>query len=1096
MRGVVRVLLAVGLLGALALAWRGQWVLQFLAARTGGWLLLAGSVALFGIWLAQVRWGDGPTPPSDGTPAGWRAWLAPAALCGLGVLFRVVHFSSVPGGMNHDAAFNGMYALHVLQGGPYTPYISAAWGRETLFMYVCTPLVAWLGNVPEPIQLAATLVGIATLPIFYVFARALCGRRVALIALAFLAVSGWHVVFSRVGWRMIMVAPFELLALLGLWRALQRGAWRDWWLAGAGSALAIYTYDAGRVVLPMVGVLLAVFALADRRRLPARLLGGGVVLVTFLIVGAPMLWYAATHFEQFKARATHLAEEHAAEHAGIVPSAATALGMFNYRGNGNDFFINEPLLEPLSGVVFVFGALVLVTRIAGATRLVRRAARASEPPADAVPERGAGVFILLGFILTLLPGVLSVPNGNRCIGALPFVYVIIGLGADALATALAGQLPTGTARRVGVPAVIAVLVALAGGETYREFLGSQRRPIEGFSPEGTAGGEYLRRFDDRYTRYVIAENWPEYTLDYLSYNGGGTPFEPHYMLGHRLEEIEGRINRYGRKGLVFVTDLKPSGRQALERLQRLFAEHRIEPVTASRLGGEQVATALIVEPQTGGRSALWANTTRALAFGGDEPAAAVRCFDPIGDANGVSLHFQLMRPRLDGDAAGGELRVLGECPPKRAPLMTVGFGASALEVHADQVAAAANGAPLEAGRWYEVDAALHPNGTVEVSVDGQPLAAPKPLVVKGARPARIAGIELRAPADGQTFIDDVAVVPGIAPHGDTRWEAARRRESSQVFGEDFEATPYGLLAAGGDWQSIAGPVATLASPAAAASHAAAPPVDAANAFDGGRGSGPGQFNEPVGIAIDPAGNLFVADKNNHRIEKFARDGTFLQTWGQHGEQDGQFQEPHDVAADGEFVYVADTWNQRVQVFDRDGAHVFNITGEPSLSSPRGVFVKDKLIYIAEAGAGQVSVYDRAGKLQRTIGTKGGDAPGHLIEPVDVAVEPHGDVWVVNSGNNRLEHFAPDGTPRGAIAVPDWTGPRLKEVALAIDADGTLYLSDWDRAALRRFRPDGTELTPLGSEIRQPAGVALQHDRALVVARGDDVVRVLPLQDGR
>jgi len=127
-----------------------------------------------------------------------------------------------------------------------------------------------------------------------------------------------------------------------------------------------------------------------------------------------------------------------------------------------------------------------------------------------------------------------------------------------------------------------------------------------------------------------------------------------------------------------------------------------------------------------------------------------------------------------------------------------------------------------------------------------------------------------------------------------------------------------------------------------------------------------------------------------------------------------------------------------------------------------------------------------------MGVMGGDGPGHLVEPVDVAVDANGDVWVVNSGNNRVEHFGTDGTPRGSFPVPGWTGTGLKEVSLAVDGDGTLYLTDWDRGGVRRFRPDGSELPTLGAGIRQPSGIAVEHNRVLVVARGEDIVRVLPL----
>jgi len=113
--------------------------------------------------------------------------------------------------------------------------------------------------------------------------------------------------------------------------------------------------------------------------------------------------------------------------------------------------------------------------------------------------------------------------------------------------------------------------------------------------------------------------------------------------------------------------------------------------------------------------------------------------------------------------------------------------------------------------------------------------------------------------------------------------------------------------------------------------------------EGTAGNGPYTFDRPTGVAIAPNGDIFVADghapnkSNSARVVKYSPNGTFIKEWGHIGSEPGNFREPHDIFVGGSrgYVYVADRQNNRVQVFDQDGRF---IAAWKQFGQPSSVFV--------------------------------------------------------------------------------------------------------------------------------------------------------------
>ena len=168
------------------------------------------------------------------------------------------------------------------------------------------------------------------------------------------------------------------------------------------------------------------------------------------------------------------------------------------------------------------------------------------------------------------------------------------------------------------------------------------------------------------------------------------------------------------------------------------------------------------------------------------------------------------------------------------------------------------------------------------------------------------------------------------------------------------------------------------------------------------------FHRCTHTALSPRGDIYVSDGyGNSRVHKYSPDGKLIMSWGEPGTDPGQFNIAHNICCDDDgWVYVADRENHRVQVFDGNGKFE---TQWHDMHRPCGLCMsagKDPLFYIGELGPGmpvnfnvpnigpRVSIMDNKGGLISRLGvTPGGQEPDRFIAPHGLAVDQHGDIYV-------------------------------------------------------------------------------------------------------
>lgn len=275
---------------------------------------------------------------------------------------------------------------------------------------------------------------------------------------------------------------------------------------------------------------------------------------------------------------------------------------------------------------------------------------------------------------------------------------------------------------------------------------------------------------------------------------------------------------------------------------------------------------------------------------------------------------------------------------------------------------------------------------------------------------------------------------------------------------------------------------------------------------GGPGSEPGQFREPIGIAIS-SDEVFVSDAGNHRIQVFDRSGALLRQIGPEIAPGDSLIRPMHIDVRGDALYVPDYLMDRVYRFTRDGApaDVFGTAGSGpgQFDAPGGVAVDaEGRLYAADFYNHRVHLLRPDGSSVRHWGVtdSSGAEAGRFTYPTDVALVPAGGFVVADAYNHRIQRF--DAQGELAWVRPDdqnWAdsseGRFNVATAVTTGPEGHIFVADYFNHRIQEFTPDGQLVQVFGEkgsgpgQFERPVDLAFDEEGTLyVVDFGNDRVQ--------
>ncbi|MEI7541894.1 MAG: PA14 domain-containing protein [bacterium] len=301
------------------------------------------------------------------------------------IFFRLFLIDQLPSGCFRDEGQNGNEAINIMNGvqleGTKLPvYIARDTENAAMYMYYIAAFFKFFGIGVMQIRAVSIVIGLLCVPAFYFLVRYLMGPKMAIVGGFLIAVTSWHVNFSRIGFLGIATVFFAILCFYFAWKTYVKRRPFDFIMLGILTALALYTYIAGRLIPVALVIFCGYIFIVEMKFYVKNYKNIILGLAAFLIVISPMLNYVIRNPQKFMSRTATVSifnqdmltviggrymekdkstgnMKNKSWEKLYLESFANTMLMFNYLGDANvrHNVANEPMLDFVTGIFMLLG---------------------------------------------------------------------------------------------------------------------------------------------------------------------------------------------------------------------------------------------------------------------------------------------------------------------------------------------------------------------------------------------------------------------------------------------------------------------------------------------------------------------------------------------------------------------------------------------------------------------------------------------------------------------------------------------------------------------------------------------------------------------